>query len=214
LQQDEYLTGTPIIFDVDGDETADILVITTLGQIFAFNSNAKILSGFPTSIGGSVMYAPVAADLDNDGFNEILSVNQSGDIYAWQLNANTSAPSWWNQTSFSPTNNTFIEKQLTPVINESAELMPVTSVYNYPNPNKDNYTTIRYFLRDDARVRITIFDLAGDIVDSFEGPGVGNVHNETRWELTNISSGVYLCRIEANSATENNVRIIKIMVVN
>ena len=63
----------------------------------------------------------------------------------------------------------------------------------------------------DAQIIIAV---PGDIVDSFEGPGVGNVHNEIRWELTNISSGVYLCRIEANSATENNVRIIKIMVVN
>ena len=111
------------------------------------------------------------------------------------------------------TGNTFIVNQLTEVPAETESLMPEQSVYNYPNPNIQNFTMIRYFLKEKATVDIKIFDLAGDLVTSFQRPGEGNVHNEQRWELSDVSSGVYLCRVEAISGNEKNVKIIKIMVV-
>jgi hypothetical protein len=141
-------------------------------------------------------------------------MNDNGEMFSWQLNSSrTETVLWWNQYNADPTNNTFIQKQLTEITVETTALMPTESVYNYPNPNTQNYTTIRYFLKEDANVDIKIFDLAGDLVTSLRGPGQGNVHNEKRWELSDVSSGVYLCRVEASSADEKSVKIIKIMVV-
>jgi hypothetical protein len=39
------------------------------------------------------------------------------------------------------------------------------------------------------------------------------LHNEIRWDLENISSGVYLCRLEAVSASDKQIRLIKILVI-
>ena len=60
---------------------------------------------------------------------------------------------------------------------------------------------------------IKIFDVAGDIVTSFSGPGIGRMPNEIQWDLSDVSSGIYLCHIEARSAVETQIQVIKIMVV-
>ena len=91
--------------------------------------------------------------------------------------------------------------------------MPESRVYNYPNPNQGNYTTIRYYLNEAASVTIRIFDTAGTPVAHFGGPGTGQAHNEIRWDVRNVASGVYLCQVEAKNATQTVRKIIKIMVV-
>jgi len=214
LQAEEYLTGTPIIFDVDSDGKNDVVIVTSQGQVFAYNLEGKVIDGFPTSLGGRVSSTSVAEDFDNDNLIELVSLTDKGELFSWQLNASgDNTILWWNQANINPTNNTFIQNKLTGIPVEKTGLMPTESVYNYPNPNTQNYTTIRYFLKKDATIDIKIFDLAGDLVTSLQGPGQGNVHNEQRWELSNVSSGVYLCRVEAISTDEKSVRIIKIMVV-
>ena len=111
------------------------------------------------------------------------------------------------------TNNHFITETLNLPNIPSTDLLPSDGVYNYPNPNTENYTKIRYYLREDATVNIKIFDVAGDIVSSFPGPGLGKIANEIQWDLSDVSSGIYLCRVEAKSVSETQVRLIKIMVV-
>ena len=91
--------------------------------------------------------------------------------------------------------------------------MPANLVYNYPNPTEGNRTTIRYLLNSSADVRIKIYDLAGDLVDEFLGPGFGQVENEVDWQLDDIQSGVYLARVEATNEGIRDVAIFKIAVV-
>jgi hypothetical protein len=214
LQSDETLVGTPLVFDLDRDEKNDIVIVTSEGQVMVYDRGGNILEGFPTSLGGTVSLTSVAEDFDNDDFIELISMTDDGQLFSWQLNATTSETIlWWNQYNLDPTGNTYVIKKLTEILTETESLMPDQTVYNYPNPNTQDYTTIRYFLKEEATVDIKIFDLAGDLVSSFNGPGEGNVHNEQRWELSDVSSGVYLCRVEASSSNEKSVKIIKIMVV-
>jgi M6 family metalloprotease-like protein len=214
LQPNESLVGTPLVLDVDGNGENDIITVTSRGQVFVYTLNGTISEGFPTSLGGNLSLTPVAEDFDNDNLIELVTLNDNGKIFSLELNATRDETIlWWNQKNLNATNNTFISKLLTVVPSKAASLMPTESVYNYPNPNTQNYTIIRYFLKKNANVDIKIFDLAGDLVTTLKGPGQGNVHNEQRWELSDVSSGVYLCRVEATSAEEKNVKIIKIMVV-
>ncbi len=44
------------------------------------------------------------------------------------------------------------------------EFFPKSKAYNYPNPVYDNQTFIRYYVSEDSKINIKIFDVAGDFV--------------------------------------------------
>jgi M6 family metalloprotease-like protein len=214
LVKDEKLIGSPLIADINNDDIIDIISITNLGQIFAYNSNGNLLDGFPLIAGGSVSSSPILIDIDNDSNLELFTINENGDINGWQFDGGFSEGNlWWTQQNYSVENNLYLSKYLDPVIEGFSELLPAKKVYNYPNPNIDDFTYIRYYLTNESDVNIKIFDLAGDIVDSFNGPGNSGVDQQIKWNVADIESGVYLCRIEAKSSGKSDVRIIKIMVI-
>lgn len=97
----------------------------------------------------------------------------------------------------------------------SAALLPADKVYNWPNPVNpgENATNIRYYLNNAAAVNIKIYDMAGDKVDELCDTGTANAWNEAEWDVGNISSGVYLARVEACGGGKTEVRFIKIAVI-
>lgn len=69
---------------------------------------------------------------------------------------------------------------------------------NYPNPFNPS-TTIRYDLPEQAEVRITIFNTAGqEIMTLFDGAMPAGTH-EIRWDAAGMTSGSYFCRLQAGS---------------
>ncbi len=58
-----------------------------------------------------------------------------------------------------------------------------------------------------------MFDLAGDLVTEFNGPGVGGVDNEVAWNVADVQSGIYLARIEAIGTGRSETAIVKVAVV-
>jgi M6 family metalloprotease-like protein len=213
LQLSEILIGTPLIFDADHDGYADIITSSSSGQIFTFNNKGKLLSDFSVSAGGIVSNSCVAGDLNNDHYLELFLVNNTAHVYGWQLAAMKDGNDGWYQSAYDFTNNAYIEQRLPPVGLTVADLLPRSRLYNYPNPNKDNVTFIRYYLKEDAEIHIRIFDLAGDLVKTFRKRGKGMEDDEISWDLSDVASGIYLCRVEAKSARETDVKFIKIMVV-
>jgi hypothetical protein len=97
------------------------------------------------------------------------------------------------------------------------EFLPGSRTYNWPNPvgRKDGYRThIRYYVPSDATVNIRIFDLAGNLVRSFDGLGArGGLDNEVDWDVSEVQSGVYFARIEAEGAGGSGNAVVTIAVV-
>jgi hypothetical protein len=75
--------------------------------------------------------------------------------------------------------------------------------YNYPNPApSDQYadiTIFRYYVASDAQVKISIYDVAGHLVDRLEAEARGGNYNETKWDISHVASGVYMYTIEIQS---------------
>ncbi len=213
LQAGEEITGTPLVLDLDGDGFCDIALVTTAGQIYAYDHKGQLLDGFPFSTGAPIKGSLTAGDIDGDQKIELFAGNGL-ELFAWQLDVSGKDElTWWVQATSDPTNNQLVNRFLEQKISGIPELLPASKAYVYPNPNIENFTNIRYFLKRDASVNITIFDLAGDLVSRFEGPGIGAMDNEIRWQLDGISTGVYFCRIEADSGNEQAFQLIKIMVI-
>jgi hypothetical protein len=77
----------------------------------------------------------------------------------------------------------------------------------------EGVTYLRYFVKENATVHVKVYDLAGDLVTEFPGPGVGGVDNEVAWNVSNLQSGIYLARIEANGGSTSGSAIVKVAVV-
>ena len=184
--------------------------------------SGQAVSDFPLNAGAPLSVPPVAGDVDGDGDIELLAITAENTLYAWDLPyALDATKSWqyWLQAgggmengNHFPLSGNFVKSTEVPV---SGDLLPETQVYCWPNPVKSGTVQIRYWLRENATVRITIYDLSGQVLDSFEGPGVGSTANETGWAVDDVPSGVYVARVEAtgNQSGETAVRLVKIAVV-
>ena len=203
----------PVIGDVDGDGKPDLLITTSEGLIEGYAIDGNPLDGFPLPAGSGSPVCPLIMDVDEDGDVELLALSDEGMLTARDLDG-----------LFQPENNPWpgfrydpsgsgrtLQNRPSPAA--EAELMEQDLVYNYPNPTEGDFTTIRYRLERAARVTITIYDMGGERIAEFEGPGDGPMENEAIWNLDGVASGVYFCRVKAESGSEQKTVQIKIAVV-
>jgi hypothetical protein len=80
---------------------------------------------------------------------------------------------------------------------------------NYPNPFNPS-TDIRFDIPVNSNVKITVYDINGRIVDILVDNYFTAGKYEIRWEAKDISSGLYLYKIEAKSINKETDEFIKI----
>jgi hypothetical protein len=85
---------------------------------------------------------------------------------------------------------------------EATGEMPRTSalVQNYPNPFNAS-TEIRYRLPQDARVRLDVFNVAGQLVERLVDREQAAGDHLINWNAGNLPSGIYLLRLQAGQET-------------
>lgn len=204
------------------DSDLGVIVADPQGGINGFDMNGRLLPDFPLATGDQISASPVILDIDGDGDVELACVSEKGTVYVWNFPSTFSDHTYqyWlqananemNQNRHAPNTGLLLPGQPSPA-DPASVLLPENKVYNWPNPNIDNYTFIRYHLNASADVRIKIYDLAGDLVKELPGPGNPYTDNEVRWDLTDVQSGVYLARVEASGPGKTEVRFVKIAVV-
>ncbi len=202
--------GTPLIADFSGDLKSEVIAFTKDGRIFAIDGGTgKVVDGFPISIGNEFSCTPVL--FLNDGKLSLAAVDKKNNFLAWQIGVNEGKLNW-SQENGNGYNQSFVDAASR--VNAVNEFFPSSRAYNYPNPVYDGSTFIRYFVTEDSKINIKIFDLAGDFVAELNDNAIGGFDNETKWDVGNIQSGVYLARVEANSSSgKTESKVIKIAVV-
>jgi len=80
------LTGVPVLGDLDGDGSLEIVSTGTLGRIWAWSSTGEPYPGFPLDVGpGGSVYAPLAlSDLDGQPGVEIIAAQSDGRVHAFR----------------------------------------------------------------------------------------------------------------------------------
>jgi len=204
------LNGTPLSVDFEGDSKLDIVISDSEGNIYAYDGGTgKLIYGFPISSGGQLF--PNSVLFNYKGQTALGVFNEDQYFIAWIISS-VSNTSGWLEENGNRGNTSFIPAAEN--INTINDFFPTSRAYNYPNPVYDGQTAIRYYVSEDSKINIKIFDLAGDYVAELNSDAQGGLDNETIWNVSSIQSGVYLARIEAlGSSGKSESVIIKIAVV-
>ena len=83
---------------------------------------------------------------------------------------------------------------------------------NYPNPFNSS-TTIRYHLPNDGLVKLTIYDILGNVVNELMNDYQNIGQNSKLWDGTNsygqlVSAGIYYYTIQSNQFIESRRMIL------
>ena len=202
----------PVGISFNQPQTSLILLGNEAGQLQAFSKSNTRFFDFPLSTGDAIVCVPAIAKIDQNP--TLLAVSKDGFLYAWNLHfLNHALKFAWTGIGNSPfQTNLQLETGVTSAETPKA-LVGNHWAYNYPNPTHDNQTTIRYHLNHPAQVSIKIFDISGNLIDQFTGPGLGPADNEVVWNLNSVGNGVYIVRVKAKSASKSAVTFFKIAVV-
>jgi M6 family metalloprotease-like protein len=206
------IKSTPVLGDLDGDGFVDIIFGGPQGNLYAYRYDGNPVNGFPLPSGFPIYNSPTVADLDHDGDLEVCVRSYAdGFITFWDLAvAFTEKDLSWSTFGQNPQNSfLFPDSLLTPIV--VGQFLPSNSVYNYPNPAKEE-TKIRYYLNQPAEVNIKIFDLTGELI--FEHSEQGQISdNDYLLDCSGFAPGVYLCRVGAESGSLKQDATFKMAIV-
>lgn len=203
-------TGNVISADISGTNNAELFSVTNDGRIYAIDgSTSNVADGFPLSMGNYTNSTLSYFSLNGKGNLAVL--DSENNFYIWTV-SQTKGELFWSEENGNPFNNNYLPAaKNTNVVNS---FLPKDRSYNYPNPVYGTTTNIRYFVNEDSKINIKIFDIAGELVSELNNTAKGGFDNETIWNIANIQSGIYLARIEAiGNSGKTEINIIKIAVV-
>ena len=214
------ILSSPVIGDIDGDGTPEIIFGAPDGMIYGYYSDGTIAKGFPLSAGASVSSTPVIVDAIPSVAMEIVATSDDGWLYMWSLPGNVAAGTsqpYLPWSAFAGSNERTNYAPASPNSPPAAmiELLNQDKVFAYPNPVKGNEVRIRYFVNQSGSVDIMIFDMAGEFVTKLVNTDIAqNEYNETVWNVSNVSSGVYLARVTAHGTSGGlSSKVIKVAVI-
>ncbi|CAN5410331.1 hypothetical protein BH10BAC5_BH10BAC5_08390 [soil metagenome] len=198
--------------DIDNDGLTDIIFVTENGDLNAYNSKGRSLTGFPVKTGANTVSTPSLAN-----FNDTLGIaiiGGDGNLYAYKTgySYNPANIYWKNYLKDNYLSNSNFQ-----VVSGGAVIVdkfPGDRFYNWPNPTYDNKTYIRYFINGQAGViNLRIVDLSGELVTTLNATRNSNADNEVIWDVGNVQSGIYFGVIDAEIDGAKYTKIIKIAVV-
>ncbi|MGE5177034.1 MAG: M6 family metalloprotease domain-containing protein [Hyphomicrobiales bacterium] len=208
----------PLVADVDGDGIGDVIPVLPDGRRLAFRGDGHPIAGFGELGSTGVTAPPILGDFDGDGAAEWIETFDSGT----QTQIDVKSPSLpipaskvlWGQYRNAATRNAVVGPAPGPT---SPGTRIVSEVYGYPNPSRSGRSQVHYRLGPDARrVSIRIYDASGaQVADLPIGPAdlLGSSEHSVVWDHASVASGVYVCRVEVQSAGGSDVRFTTLAVV-
>jgi hypothetical protein len=143
-------------------------------------------------------YRVLRADFPTGPFSTLARVERSGSTYVDDT-ATVGVVYWYRIVAENGTKAPVVSNIARACLLSSEQVLK--DVCNYPNPapsrKHPDSTIFRYYVAEDAEVRISIYNIIGRLVDEIKHDGRGGVHNEVEWNISLIASGVYFYVVRA-----------------
>lgn len=204
--------GTPLIADLDGDNSQDVLITVQDSismNIFAFDRQGQVMENFPLFVGSvqDAEFQPIHPVINN---KSLYAISHSGELKAWTFPL-MSEVLWNSRYGNEPYN------KVTGRINSSEQpefpsnILVHDETYNWPNP-ASKITHIRYQLREAGSVEIKIISQGGRIIydESFEA--TGGIPEEQQIVTSGWGNGIYFALVTATVNGQTARKMIKIAV--
>ncbi len=205
------ISGGVAVADIDNDGVYEAIFGTGDGRVYAYNSQGRILDGFPVFAGKDIKSTP--AIVNTGGKFGIIVYSTDGYLYGWKTSWDYDSAKvlWKNYLQDKYHSNYALVPQ---VVNITGPCLPSDKVYNWPNPVYSSTTNIRYFLNGKANsVKIKIMDLSGELVTTLTGTANTGFDNEVVWDVSSVQSGIYIAVLELEGGSCSETPSIKIAVV-
>jgi len=213
LHTNTYIRYPLLIADFDNNGEEELVfglsAIDTLsnGQLKLINNLKKEFKYSPLFGEGGYSSPGVIFDLDLDGDLELACGSDSGKLYIWDFPGTNSS---WNGIMNSPKNWGVFEGQL--VQPKTASIL-LGACYIYPSP-VERHGRVRFYLYQQAKVRIDILDIAGHKIGSENlNQPTPNEYNEIDFDFAKQSNGIYILRVEAKNSDKSEVKFKKFAVL-
>jgi Secretion system C-terminal sorting domain len=200
------------VADIDGDGIYEVIFGTGDGRVYAYNTQGRILDGFPLLTGKEIKSTP--ALVNSGGKFGVVTYSTDGYLYWWKTGWNyDSTKILWRNFLMDKYHSNYGRGGINGS-GLSGPCLPADKVYNWPNPVYGKSTNIRYFLNGTASsVKVRILDLSGELVTTLNGPANTGFDNEVVWDVSSVQSGIYIAVLELQEGSCSETPSIKIAVV-
>jgi M6 family metalloprotease-like protein len=190
----------PVVGDLDDDGEVDVVVAGVGGNVFAWGGESgEAVPGWPLSSDASPG-SPWVGDVEGDGELDLLVAGNRGRLLFYRLPYDHVPGNivWSSEAGGPAGTGSYPDSLLPPLFEETPGLLADERTYCYPNPARGSDMTVRVYLGEAADLDVRIFDVSGQIVQSYELEGQATV-NEIVWETDDVASGLYIVRVEASA---------------
>jgi hypothetical protein len=209
--EEEFLQSSPVVGDITGDGKNEIVIGSPDGKLFAYNNTGNLLPFFPLNTGRTIYSTPLLTDIDSDSLVDIVVGCDDGNLYTWGFPWEYGVISWGSIHKDGRNNGIILKQPIHPVVTGNPFMDK--NLYIYPNPIRDKGAHLHYTPGNADEVNIKLVDVAGNIKKSFKGKIGGNSYVDVSLQLDGLTSGVYLCRVEATLNGKRYVRFKKFGIV-
>jgi M6 family metalloprotease-like protein len=226
-------TGSPLLGDVDQDGRPEALIALGNGILVALEADGRATPGWPISVPGAADDTPLLTSLNGSDLppnpsgpawtHLVAGGGFDGTLGGYQLPARAdsafftadgvSSRSPWQEWGGNRRRTSVLEDTLLVPASPVSGALAKGSVYCFPNPARGNEIGVAYTLGEGVtEVIIRVLDPTGREVERLT-PSTAPTQNVARILLNNLSSGVYVVRLEAKRGGASDVEFQKFAVV-
>jgi len=214
--------GSPVIGDIDGDLSPDIVHGIGGGNesapynLYAYHADGNLIDGFPITLTGPLMPSAVITDIDFDSDVDIVYGGWDFQIHVWDMPfAYDRQSNYWPTFGGNNKRDGVVFPLAMSAVEDPEDVPTANFTVNsvYPNPFNPS-TTVRLYIPQSSDLELAVYDVQGRKVRTLHTGGISAGWHALVWDGRDDAgrgqaSGMYFMR----ATNEGDVSVQKMTLV-